>query len=96
LYLIYNNNAKKIRFIIQQIAPTFNGLPPMRAEQVPAYYSCYNNLQIVGNINLQNMFDLNSPQQTAIADVINSQSRSSVSTLALHNYFKIDLICVLR
>jgi len=68
----------------------------MRAEQVPAYYSCYNNLQIVGNINVQNMFDLNSPQQAAIADVINSQSGTSVSTLALPNYFKIYLICLLR
>ena len=51
----------------------------MRTTQAPAYYSCYNNLQIVGNINVQNIFDLNSPQQTTIADTINSQSRSLVN-----------------
>ncbi len=83
---------KKIRFIIQQPLPTFNGLPPMTTVQAPAYYSCYNNLQIVGNINVQNIFDLNSPQKTTISDIINSESISPVSTLAADNYF----ICILQ
>jgi hypothetical protein len=64
----------------------------MRTTEVPAYYSCYNNLQIVGNINVQNIFDLNSPQKTTISDIINSESISPVSTLALDNYF----ICILQ
>jgi hypothetical protein len=53
----------------------------MIANQVPAQYSCYNNLQIVGNINVQNVFDINSQQQTAITDDINSQSTSTVNIL---------------
>jgi len=53
----------------------------MSTEQAPAQYSCYNNLQIVANINVQNIFDLNSPQQTSIADTINSESQSPVHIL---------------
>jgi hypothetical protein len=64
----------------------------MRTTEVPAYYSCYNNLQIVGNINVQNIFDLNSPQKTTISDIINSESISPVNTLVLDNYF----ICILQ
>ncbi len=56
----------------------------MRTTQVPAYYSCYNNIQIVGNANVQNIFDLNSPQQTTIADIINSRSTSPVNILHLN------------
>ncbi len=58
-----------------------NDLPLMRSVQAPAEYTCYNNLQIVGNIYVQNIFDLNSPQQTPIADTINSQSQSPVNIL---------------
>jgi len=53
----------------------------MRSVQAPAQYACYNNLQIVGNIYVQNIFDLNDPQQTPIADTINSQSQSPVNIL---------------
>jgi len=62
----------------------FNSLPSMIANQVPAQYSCYNNLQIVGNINVQNVFDINSQQQTAITDDINSQSTSTVNILVFY------------
>ncbi|CAF1076014.1 unnamed protein product [Rotaria sordida] len=55
----------------------YNNLPSMTPSQVPAHYSCYNNLQIVGNINIQNIFHLNNLQQTTISDIINSQSQSS-------------------
>jgi hypothetical protein len=58
--------------------PTSDGLPSTRTAQAPAYYSCYNNIQIAGNINVENIFDLNSPQQTTIPDTVNSQSTSSV------------------
>jgi hypothetical protein len=53
----------------------------MRTVEAPAQYSCYNNIQIVGNINVQNIFDLNSPQQTSIDDTINSLSQSPVNSL---------------
>ncbi|CAF1300259.1 unnamed protein product [Rotaria sordida] len=59
----------------------YNNLPSMTPSQVPAHYSCYNNLQIVGNINIQNIFHLNNLQQTTISDIINSQSQSSVNIL---------------
>jgi hypothetical protein len=68
-------------FILKPPAPVFNGLPPMRSVQAPAQYACYNDVQIVGNIYVQNIFDLNGPQQTPIADTINSQSQSPVNIL---------------
>ncbi|CAF4489042.1 unnamed protein product, partial [Rotaria sp. Silwood2] len=55
----------------------FNDLPSITPSQVPANYFCYNNLQIVGNINVQNIFHLDASQQTTISDIINSQSQSS-------------------
>ncbi|CAF3766312.1 unnamed protein product, partial [Adineta steineri] len=66
--------------------PIFNYLPPMKTTQAPAFYSCYQNLQITQNINLQNIFDLNSPQQTNIDDCINSQSTSSGYSFQSHHY----------
>jgi hypothetical protein len=58
----------------------------MRITQAPAYYSCYNNIQLVGNINVQNIFDLNNPQQRTIADIINSRSTSPVDILYFSTY----------
>ena len=65
----------------------------MRPAQAPAYYSCVNSLQIVGHINVQNIFDINSPQRTTLSDLINSQSPSSVrSPIAL--LFATGIVCV--
>ncbi|CAF4953056.1 unnamed protein product [Rotaria sp. Silwood1] len=64
----------------------FNGLLPMTTSQVPANYFCYNNLQIVGNINVQNIFHINSPQQTPISDIINSQSESTGYSFSSFHY----------
>ncbi|CAF4237667.1 unnamed protein product, partial [Adineta steineri] len=66
--------------------PIFNYLPPMKTTQAPAFYSCYQNLQITQNINVQNIFDLNSPQQTSIDDCINSQSTSPGYSFQSHHY----------
>jgi len=63
----------------------------MRTTEAPAYYSCHDNLQIVSNINVQNIFDLNNPQRTTIDDIINSQSTSSVISPTIH---EIHLICI--
>ncbi|CAF1547275.1 unnamed protein product, partial [Adineta ricciae] len=63
--------------IVQSPAPTYYSLPPIRtAEQVPAHYACYNNLQVVGNINVQNIFSINSLHPSPFSDNINSQSLS--------------------
>jgi hypothetical protein len=59
----------------------YRGLLPMRTTQAPAHYSCYNNIQIATNTNVQSIFNLNSPQQTIITDVINSRSNSPVNIL---------------
>ncbi|CAF4235502.1 unnamed protein product, partial [Rotaria sordida] len=64
----------------------YNNLPSMTPSQVPAHYSCYNNLQIIGNINVQNIFHLNSLQQTTISDIINSQSQSSGYSFSSFHY----------
>ncbi|CAF4322109.1 unnamed protein product [Adineta steineri] len=58
----------------------------MKTTQAPAFYSCYQNLQITHNINVQNIFDLNSPQQPNIDDCINSQSTSSGYSFQSHHY----------
>ncbi|CAF3156003.1 unnamed protein product [Rotaria sp. Silwood2] len=64
----------------------FNDLPSITPSQVPANYFCYNNLQIVGNINVQNIFHLDASQQTHISDIINSQSQSSGYSFSSFHY----------
>ncbi|CAF3546147.1 unnamed protein product, partial [Rotaria sp. Silwood2] len=65
--------------MVESPSLVLNNLPLMMTSQVPANYFCYNNLQIVGNINVQNIFHLDASQQTHISDIINSQSQSSVN-----------------
>ena len=55
-------------------------------ERVPARYACYNNLQAVGDVNVQNIFSINSPHPSPLSDIINSESLSSVSLY--HKSFK--------
>ncbi len=75
-------HVSSLSFIFLQLSEVVvDGLPLMRATEVPANYACYNDIQLVGNINVQNIFDLNSPQQTTMTDFINSKSTSSVNIL---------------
>ncbi|CAF4414858.1 unnamed protein product, partial [Rotaria sp. Silwood2] len=72
--------------VLSSPSSAFNNLPSMTPSQVPANYFCYNNLQIVGNINVQNIFPLDSLQQTSISDIINSQSQSSGYSFSSFHY----------
>ncbi|CAF4582850.1 unnamed protein product, partial [Rotaria sp. Silwood2] len=72
--------------VLSSSSSAFNNLPSMTPSQVPANYFCYNNLQIVGNINVQNIFPLDSLQQTSISDIINSQSQSSGYSFSSFHY----------
>ncbi|CAF4677510.1 unnamed protein product, partial [Rotaria sp. Silwood1] len=72
--------------VLSQPSNVLNNLPSMTTSQVPASYFCYNNLQIVGNINVQNIFHINSPQQTPISDIINSQSKSTGYSFSSFHY----------
>ncbi|CAF4965306.1 unnamed protein product, partial [Rotaria sp. Silwood1] len=72
--------------MLQSSSNVLNNLPSMTTSQVPANYFCYNNLQIVGNINVQNIFHINSPQETPISDIVNSQSESTGYSFSSFHY----------
>ena len=49
----------------------------------PAYYTCQNQIQLTGNINVQHVIDLANSQRSSLADTLSSQSTSPVSPLLL-------------
>ena len=51
----------------------------------PSYYTCQNDIQLTGNINIQRVFDLASSQQTTLANLLNSRSPSPVSSSSPHS-----------
>ena len=65
---------------------------------MPAHYSCYHNLQIVGNINIQGIFPITTQRSTPITDTINSQSSSSVriSDSPLFHILLLDCLMIFR
>ena len=65
-------------FFLQPQSYLYGTAPSTKSTQVPAHCSCYFNLQIVGNINIQSVFGITSQTSSPITNNINSQSSSSV------------------
>ena len=65
-------------FFLQPQSYLYGTAPSTKSTQVPTHYSCYFNLQIVGNINIQSVFAITSQTSSPITNNINSQSSSSV------------------